>query len=139
MPDEGQLETGNRLFPLFVGIVAAEHLDDVFNGDVAKLAFLPGKEKAHGVHLFVFGNTVGDMALGANCGAHFLARELVRIDPDRIESLHEGKTPGKPERHVPVVMTIYAGHAQRPVFFGDLEEDRKSTRLNSSHITISYA
>ena len=90
MPDEGQLETGNRLFPLFEGIVAADHLDDVFNGDVAKLAFLPGKEKTNGVHVLVFGNIVGNMALGANSGAHFLAREIVRIDPDRLEEPPQG-------------------------------------------------
>src|SRR5437773_9683297 len=34
---------------------------------------------------------------------------------------------------------IIIANAPDPVFVSDLEGDRKSTRLNSSHITISYA
>src|SRR3989442_8404317 len=56
------------------------------------------------------------------------AQRVLRQERDQDERLHAG--------HGPRLLRVAEGHAQ---LLGPAGEDRKSTRLNSSHVRISYA
>ena len=71
MADVAQLETGDVLLPLQISGVALEDLDDVFYGDVAFLAPLPGEEDVDGLHILVFLDHIGYMALAAYASFSF--------------------------------------------------------------------
>src|SRR5437868_12318587 len=67
----------------------------------------------------------------------------VSIADDR-DRQHEPERPRVAEApvqlgHVPEVHAVDTGHQRRPQEDGAPRRDRKSTRLNSSHVSISYA
>ena len=86
--DEGHLEPGDGLLPLLVGLVAAQLLDDVLDGDVPPLAaVLPGEVQPHGLHVLVLGDAVGHVALGAHGRALLLAGQLLLVHPMSLSAL----------------------------------------------------
>src|SRR5207253_5533130 len=101
------------------------------------------------------GNHVGRIALADRHGIEHLAvRAMVRADrlqPPHSGSHHRGEAEGacREERqtqvHLPAASLLFtlatasrimSGSAMAPT---TIWEDRKSTRLNSSHVAISYA
>ena len=109
VPGEAQLEAGDVLLPLQIGGVALDDLDDVLDGDVAHLAALPGEEDVDGLHLLVFFDDIGHVALGAHQAAFLLAGGRGRVFADVLQGLVQGPA-GELQVHGLVVVAVDAHH-----------------------------
>src|SRR5437868_10179182 len=87
----------------------------------------------------MYGVSAGIQGAGSPLGPGRKYSTIERLQPERLRAVHLDRMRYAAARHEVTLKTGYTDYRAIPHAHAEDSSDRKSTRLNSSHVSISYA